>query len=282
MGNQCSYSIRKITEWLDAKELAFNYNSPNLSGGLPEMIQTGLVFKVNDAMYLSVQTHPTIAASAFAETALQNEKGVVYCSELGYDDVIRHTEPEELYEHITQLLELLKEKPADFGADFEPIKRKQKKKQIDDCQDASCHDTSCRDESCATGDDGHEHQHDNNHEDENEEEEDDDNGDDEDGNDLETLNDDLKMLGNDPASMIRTLASLFGKMSKPNIQSEVEATDQLNDLPLHLVYSNDLPLPNTQSDATDQPNDLQNETTKSKIEPCNEPTDTYHETTNHQ
>lgn len=213
MGNQCSYSIRKVTEWLTAKDLAFNFNSPNLSSGMPEMTQTGIVFKVNDAMRLSVQTHPIVTGTAFAETALQNDKGVVYCPELGYDEVIRHAEPEELFEHITKLLELLKEKPADFGADFEPNKRKSKKKSN------ACH-AECHDDVCNAGSD---HGDDVN-ETHSDEDGDGDNGDDDGNGDI-----DFGTLGNDPSAMLRTLTGLF-RNKVLGVIPQHETVDQSTDL----------------------------------------------------
>jgi hypothetical protein len=67
---------------------------------------------LNDKYSLSIQTHPMIVAEYFAETALQDmiEKTMVYDGTYTYDDVKRFYEPQELFDHITELLTLCQSK----------------------------------------------------------------------------------------------------------------------------------------------------------------------------
>lgn len=67
---------------------------------------------------LSVQTHPAIAAYAFAETAVLVAGGVIYPTALGYgDDVVRHQTPDDLFQHILRVRDLLQ------GADMSILKQ---------------------------------------------------------------------------------------------------------------------------------------------------------------
>lgn len=63
----------------------------------------------DDYIAMSIQTHPSIAAWSFAETAiLISSKKIVYPLCLGYyDDVLRHDEPEDLYKHIEKVAALI-------------------------------------------------------------------------------------------------------------------------------------------------------------------------------
>lgn len=132
MGNlqDGSYSVKKITEWLDTKEIKHKYHSTNLDS-LPVLTQTGLcvVLDATKTLGLSVQTDPRICGSAFAETALITKQGIIYDDTLGYSDVIRHYEKEDLFEHITQLLEDLKAKGPDYCP---PLAKTQKYKKEDE------------------------------------------------------------------------------------------------------------------------------------------------------
>lgn len=102
-----SYSSRKISNWLDSNNLT---NYKDVSGMGDSLYSTGLRLTLTDTYSISIQTNPMIAGPAFCETALLDttSAGLRYNKELGYGDVIRHDEPEDLYLHITTLLEQVK------------------------------------------------------------------------------------------------------------------------------------------------------------------------------
>ena len=124
MGNQSSYSAKLITTWLDDDQRKFTYkfSTPQLDSYA--VVQTGLSVRLNDHINMSIQTDPRICITAFAETALQANNGIIDCEELGYSDVdiIRHCSPEDLFAHITQVMELIKAKESTFGSDIFPMK----------------------------------------------------------------------------------------------------------------------------------------------------------------
>ena len=110
----CSYSCRKIIEWLDEHNIKYEFSST-----MKRMRETGLKIKLNEYLYLSVQTESDVAGSSFAETAiLRKEEGCVYCSDLGYDNVIRHDEQSDLFDHIINLQEKFKTLDPNFGKDM--------------------------------------------------------------------------------------------------------------------------------------------------------------------
>jgi hypothetical protein len=60
---------------------------------------------MTDDLKMSIQTHPMITGTAFAETAIQSmQEGKVIYGRFGYDDVIRHDTPEDLFSHIQEVL----------------------------------------------------------------------------------------------------------------------------------------------------------------------------------
>lgn len=102
-----SYSLRKISNWLDSNNLT-NYNETSSMGG--GLYSTGIRLVLNDKYSISMQTEPMVAGPSFCETALIDNKSgkLSYINKLGYHDVIRHDEPEDLYNHILELIEQLK------------------------------------------------------------------------------------------------------------------------------------------------------------------------------
>jgi len=101
-----SYSLTKIINWLNKNNLnKYEYNCSLDS----IFTKTGIHIKLNEKYSLSIQTHPTIAGSSFCETALiDNITGKPIYNVLNYYDVIRHNEPENLFEHLLSLKEDLK------------------------------------------------------------------------------------------------------------------------------------------------------------------------------
>jgi hypothetical protein len=73
------------------------------------LYSTDIKLKINDIYSLSVQTNPTVAGPAFCESALiDNVTGALeYNSKLGYSDVIRHSDPEDFFDHVLGLKEKL-------------------------------------------------------------------------------------------------------------------------------------------------------------------------------
>jgi len=106
-----SYSLRKITNWLKENNLndyAYTQNGGDL---FFSMYSTGIRVKLNDTYSISIQTNPVIAGPAFCETMLINNisKKLEYNNNLGYSDVIRHMEQNDVFDHITELKNKLSE-----------------------------------------------------------------------------------------------------------------------------------------------------------------------------
>jgi len=92
-----TYSLRIITEWLKSKNITYNYSSSNVD--MLNLYEHGLRISFKDYK-LSVQTHPTIAGWAFAESLKTN-------------DIIsdtRHANPEDLFNFIEGLIQEEEEK----------------------------------------------------------------------------------------------------------------------------------------------------------------------------
>lgn len=70
--------------------------------------ETGIRLNLVDNYSLSIQTHPDVASEAFAETALVKDGKICYVEEYGYENVLRHQSPKELFEHIGVLVTKLK------------------------------------------------------------------------------------------------------------------------------------------------------------------------------
>jgi hypothetical protein len=124
-----SYALRKVTEWAKANDYRFLYASgagldggsryasgAGLDGGSryasasryasglddrsrSPSVETGVCIALCGGFELSVQTHPSVAAWAFAETALAYRGRLLYA--LDYEsDVLRWGEPEDLFAHV--------------------------------------------------------------------------------------------------------------------------------------------------------------------------------------
>lgn len=98
----CTYSLRVIVDFLESNDIKYKFASSHV--GLL-MYEHGCCIDLTDDLKMSIQTHPMIAGPAFAETAIQSmqRKSVVY-GHFGYNDVIRHDTPQDLFSHIQGVL----------------------------------------------------------------------------------------------------------------------------------------------------------------------------------
>lgn len=106
------YGLRKVTEWLAANGTPrsdYKYSDNRFS---PALYHSGLLLTLNKDLYLSIQTAPATAGNAFCETALVTKYSLLYDSSLGYGDVCRWDEPEDLFKHIVEIRQKLKDKQA--------------------------------------------------------------------------------------------------------------------------------------------------------------------------
>jgi hypothetical protein len=98
----CTYSLRVIVEFLESKDIKYKFASSRV--GLL-LYEHGCRIDLTDDLKMSIQTHPMIAGPAFAETAIQSmERKTVVYGHFGYNDVIRHDTPEDLFNHIQEVL----------------------------------------------------------------------------------------------------------------------------------------------------------------------------------
>ena len=97
-----TYSLQLITKYLKSENIPFKYSNAGVGFGI---CNHGCRVIFNDTYNLSIQTHPDVTGSSFAETALQNQttKQIMYDGTFGYHDVKRWNTPDDLFEHIKQL-----------------------------------------------------------------------------------------------------------------------------------------------------------------------------------
>ncbi len=87
-----TYSLQLVTSWLKENKIPFVYSSPDIE--YITLYQHGVKIKYKDT-FISVQTHPTVAGWAFAETLiLDNIAG----------EADRHETPEGLFNYINSKL----------------------------------------------------------------------------------------------------------------------------------------------------------------------------------
>lgn len=110
-----TYSARLIMTWLKEHNIQFKPASSSI--GILHYVH-GVRVLLPHSTCLSVQTHPDIAATAFAETFLirtcddDDSFTPVNDEELGYDeDVQRFGTPEELFNHIEKVVAKLNVDP---------------------------------------------------------------------------------------------------------------------------------------------------------------------------
>lgn len=102
-----TYSLSLITEWAQKNNFSFKYSSANVDFLI---VEHGIRLALPGKFKLSIQTHPIIVNSAFAETALIYKGNVVYTYDImEYDDCQRFESPTELFSHIVELNELLED-----------------------------------------------------------------------------------------------------------------------------------------------------------------------------
>jgi hypothetical protein len=99
-----TYSLGLVVDFLDKHDIKYKYCNANI-GIL--FYNHGCRIDINNTYALSIQTHPDISGTAFAETALQNmvTKEIVDDGTYGYYDVQRWCTPEQLFDHIRELTE---------------------------------------------------------------------------------------------------------------------------------------------------------------------------------
>ena len=89
--NNETYSLQLITTWLKEKNVTFTYSSSAVD--MLGLYEHGIRIPLKK-YNLSIQTHPTIAGPAFAETLKTND--------ITSDK--RHSKPEDLFNYIEALL----------------------------------------------------------------------------------------------------------------------------------------------------------------------------------
>ena len=102
-----TYSLRLVTEFLQKEGIPFEHSSARLRNSFYEH---GCRIVLNDTFKLSIQTHPDVVGTSFAETALQNmvDMKICYDGTLGYYDVRHWNTPQHLFEHIKTVLQQAK------------------------------------------------------------------------------------------------------------------------------------------------------------------------------
>ena len=119
-----AYAASKIHSWLVENDLDHGPHSSRIDGpyrildhGLrihfpnPRPPPTSSTFHFEN-VYMSIQTHPLISGTCFAESCIQNDHRIV--TGLGevdvcFDDVSRHPEPEDLFRHIRHVVSILQD-----------------------------------------------------------------------------------------------------------------------------------------------------------------------------
>lgn len=98
-----TYCLHIVTEFLTSKNIPFVYCNARI--GLL-MYNHGCQIKLDNGEYImSIQTHPSITGSSFAETAILDNDGMFALNKFNYyGDVIRHDTPEELFTHIMKCI----------------------------------------------------------------------------------------------------------------------------------------------------------------------------------
>lgn len=98
-----TYSLRLVTDFLKQQNIPFELHSANVGICFAEH---GCRVTLDDTYKLSIQTHPDVTGCSFAETALQNMviRKMVYDGTHGYYDIKRWNTPDELFEHILELV----------------------------------------------------------------------------------------------------------------------------------------------------------------------------------
>lgn len=96
------YSLRVVKDYLEANNIKYVISNSRVGFMLYDH---GCRIDLTDDLKMSIQTHPMITGPAFAETAILSvEQKTVVHGKFGYNDVIRHNAPEDLFNHIQEVL----------------------------------------------------------------------------------------------------------------------------------------------------------------------------------
>lgn len=85
-----TYSLKIIIDWLSSKNIPYTFSSSRVDNSC--LYQTGVRITINN-QEISIQTHPSIAGWAFAETLVVNNM---------LSDT-RHKTPEDLFSYLESL-----------------------------------------------------------------------------------------------------------------------------------------------------------------------------------
>jgi hypothetical protein len=104
-----TYSAGLISEWLKENKIPFKPRNSSMDSTFC-LYNHGIQATLASDILLSIQTHYMIAGPCFAETALIINGKLTYDGELGYDDVMRHSTPTELFDHISEVLKKIQKR----------------------------------------------------------------------------------------------------------------------------------------------------------------------------
>lgn len=107
-----AYSLRKITNWLSDSGIPKSEYYIRSAPVSISLYSTGVCLKLDDELLLSIQTEPCVAGEHFCETALIGAGGITYNELLGYEDICRWEEPEDLFQHLIEIRQLMKDQKA--------------------------------------------------------------------------------------------------------------------------------------------------------------------------
>jgi len=107
-----AYAANTISKWLTQNGFKHHPRSSKIDGFIlyehGVCIEFTTPYESKDFVSMSIQTHPAISGSSFAETAiLRNSKTLITPICLRYQDVIRHKEPQDLFDHIQKIAALV-------------------------------------------------------------------------------------------------------------------------------------------------------------------------------
>lgn len=106
-----TYSLRKVTKWLAETRTPKSDYELVTSRVSPSIHNSGMRLKLNEELQLSIHTDPTIAGESFCETGLMKGGRLLHDDSFGYGDAVcRWDEPEDLFQHIVEVRQKLKDK----------------------------------------------------------------------------------------------------------------------------------------------------------------------------
>jgi hypothetical protein len=103
-----SLSLEKVNNIVETFNENMNIEIQTMQRQHFGLVSTGCrLFFPNSQYSLSVQTDSVTAGTAFCETALFFNNGLIYDESFGYRDVIRHDKMEDFETHLKELFALL-------------------------------------------------------------------------------------------------------------------------------------------------------------------------------